>query len=75
MELYNAIVIWIAKAAEKVDSVAALLIDPTLQTTNAYGGFASITNWIGIIGTIVIAIVGKPGVEYAYENVSNVSQL
>ena len=67
--MYNSILIWLAKTAESVDSALLLLADPTIQVSNAYGGIASFASALSIIGTIVIAIVGKPDVQYVLENV------
>ena len=71
--MYNSILIYLAKASEAADSAIFLLAGSSIQLTNAYGSFASIVSTLSIIGTIVIAIVGKPDVHYVLEDVPTVS--
>ena len=71
--MYNAILIYLAKLSEEADSAIFLAIGSSIQLTNAYGSFASIISTLSIIGTIVIAIVGKPDVQYVLEDVPTVS--
>ena len=67
VELYNAILIELAKASEEVLGVV-----PGLISANEYEGLAITASTLGIIGTIVIAIVGKPGKTFVLEDVPTV---
>ena len=64
VELYNAILIELAKGSEE-----ALSLVPGLISANEYEGFALAVSTINIFGTIAVAIMGKPGKKYVLEDV------
>ena len=64
VELYDALLIELAKGSEEV-----LTVVPGLISGNEYSGLAVASSTLGIIGTIVVAIMGKPGKTYVLEEI------